>query len=277
MKLRTSFGTVTSSVLAWLYAAILIVPLSYLLLSSVKSNLDIFSHPFGLPTTWRWANYSEAWQIAHLDQALLNSVLVTVVAVLVTLGLAVPAAYSLAMTLNKASDRIQSTFALGFLIPPFAALIPTVLVAIQLGLFQTRTFLVVFLPAGALPLSVLLLTAFMRTIPRELAEAAEMDGAGRWRTLYQVYLPLTMPGIVTVIILQALGFWNEFFYSLVITGTSVANRTIQVALPTSLINDNTKFGLLAAGTVISLIPVYLAYSLAQKRMYEALTEGAVKG
>lgn len=277
MKLRNSFGTVVASVLVWFYAAILIVPLSYLVLSSVKSNLDIFSHPFGLPTTWHWSNYSDAWQIAHLDQALLNSVLVTVVAVIVTLGLAVPAAYALAMTLNKASERIQSTFALGFLIPPFAALIPTVLVAIELGLFQTRLFLVVFLPAGALPLSVLLLTAFMRTIPRELAEAAEMDGAGRWRTLYRVYLPLTMPGIVTVIILQALGFWNEFFYSLVITGTSVMNRTIQVALPTSLINDNTKFGLLAAGTVISLIPVYVAYSLAQKRMYEALTEGAIKG
>lgn len=277
MKLRTSLGTVVSSVLAWFYAAILILPLSYLVLSSVKSNLDIFNHPFGLPTTWHWANYSEAWQLAHLDQALFNSVLVTVFAVLLTLGLAVPAAYSLTMTLNKASERIQSTFALGFLIPPFAALIPTVLVAIQLGLFQTRLFLVVFLPAGALPLSVLLLTAFMRTIPRELAEAAEIDGAGRWRTLYQVYLPLTMPGIVTVIILQALGFWNEFFYSLVITGTAVANRTIQVTLPTSFINDNTQFGLLAAGSVISLIPVYVAYSLAQKRMYEALTEGAIKG
>lgn len=277
MKLRDSFGTVTASVLVWLYAAILIVPMSYLLLSSVKSNLDIFNDPFGLPENWRWSNYSKAWQIAHLDQALLNSVLVTVVAVVVTLGLAVPAAYSLALTMNKASDRIQATFSLGFLIPPFAALIPTVLLAIELGLFQSRLFLVVFLPAGALPLSVLLLTAFMRTIPRELAEAAEMDGAGRWRTLYRVYLPLTMPGIVTVIILQALGFWNEFFYSLVITGTAVANRTVQVALPVSLIGDSTKFGVLAAGTVISLIPVYVAYSLAQKRMYEALTDGAVKG
>lgn len=277
MKLRLTPGTVTAGAFAWVYAAILVLPMAYLLLSSVKTNRQIFASPYGLPTSWIWENYREAWEIAELGRALVNSTYVTAAAVFLTLFLAVPAAYALARTGGKISETIQILFASGFLIPPFAALVPTVLIAIQLGLFKTREFLIIFYPAGALPLSVLLLTAFMKTIPREMAESAAVDGAGHWRTLRTIYIPLAMPGIITVVILQALGFWNEFFYSLVITGTGVAERTIQVALPTALINDNTDFGVLAAGTVISLIPVYLAYVLMQQRMYNALTEGAVKG
>ena len=133
-----------------------------------------------------------------------------------------------------------------------------------------------FLPATALPLSIILLTQFMKTIPHELVESAAMDGAGHFGILTRIFIPLARPGIVSVTILQVLTFWNEYLFSLTITGTSAGIRTVQVALPT-LISDSTNFGVLAAGTVITLLPVYIAYSLMQKRMQEALTAGAIKG
>ncbi len=277
MRFTTTRGTVVAHVLAWAYAALLVLPMLYLVLSSLKGNLDIFTSPYGLPASPQWGNYAEAWRTARLGSALTTSVYVTLASVAVTLLLAVPAAYALARSQGRLSTGVQLAFAAGFLIPPFAALIPTVFLGIELHLYQRAEFLIAFLPATALPLSVILLTAFMRTIPKEMAEAAIMDGASHWRILSRLYVPLSMPGIITVVILQALGFWNEFFYSLVIVGTAPTERTIQVALPIALISENTDFGVLAAGTLLSLVPVYLVYVVLQRRMQEALTAGAVKG
>lgn len=262
--------------LAWVYALLLAVPMYYLVTSAFKSNIEIFANPFSVPGNWMWANFADAWNQARLAQALTNSVLVSGLAVALTLGLAVPAAYALARSENRLAQWITGTFALGFLIPPFAALIPTVILAIQMDLFYTREFLILFLPASALPLSVILLTQFMKTIPKEMVESASMDGAGHRTILLRMFIPLAMPGIISVTILQVLGFWNEYLFSLTITGTGAKVRTVQVALP-SLISQSTNYGVLAAGTVLSLLPVYLAYAMLQKRMQEALTAGALKG
>lgn len=262
--------------LAWVYALLLAVPMYYLVTSAFKNNIEIFANPFGLPGNWIWANFTDAWNQARLAQALTNSVLVSGLAVALTLGLAVPAAYALARSENRLAQWITGTFALGFLIPPFAALIPTVILAIQMDLFYTREFLILFLPASALPLSVILLTQFMKTIPKEMVESASMDGAGHRTILLRMFIPLAMPGIISVTILQVLGFWNEYLFSLTITGTGAKVRTVQVALP-SLISQSTNYGVLAAGTILSLLPVYLAYAMLQKRMQEALTAGALKG
>jgi multiple sugar transport system permease protein len=262
--------------LSWLYALVLAAPLYYLAVSALKTNIEIFNHPFALPEHWLWHNFRTAWQTADLGQALLNSLLISAVAIVLTLGLALPAAFALARLDNRLSRLVTGAFSAGFLIPPFAALIPTVILAIKLHMFYTREFQMLFLPASALPLSVLLLTQFMRTVPPALVESAALDGAGNWRLLVNVFVPIAMPGVVSVAILQLLTFWNEYLFSLTITGTAPDVRTAQVALPT-LISDSTDFGVLTAGTVLTLLPVYVAYSLASRRMQEALTAGAVKG
>ncbi|MDR1294340.1 MAG: carbohydrate ABC transporter permease [Bifidobacteriaceae bacterium] len=265
-----------ATVLSWLYALLLAAPIYYLVVSALKTNIEIFIRPFAIPATWLWENFATAWNSAALGRALLNSVLICAVAIALTLLLAVPASYALARGEGRLSRIITNAFAAGFLIPPFAALIPTVILAIHMGLFFTREFQMLYLPASALPLSVLLLTQFMRTVPRELVESAALDGAGHWHTLTRVFVPIARPGIVSVMILQLLTFWNEYLFSLTITGTAPATRTVQVALPT-LISDSTNYGVLAAGTVLTLLPVYIAYSLMSKRMQEALVAGAVKG
>ncbi|GAA0428166.1 transporter [Acrocarpospora corrugata] len=265
-----------ATILSWLYALLLAAPLYYLVVSALKTNIEIFTRPFALPARWLWDNFGTAWRTADLGRALVNSVFISVVAIVLTLCLAVPAAYALARQDNRLARVITGTFSAGFLIPPFAALIPTVVLAIESGLFGTREFQMLFLPASALPLSVLLLTQFMRTVPQALVESAALEGAGHWRLLISVYVPIARPGVVSVTILQLLTFWNEYLFSLTITGTAPDVRTVQVALP-MLVSDATNLGVLAAGTVLAVLPVYVAYSLMNRRMQEALTAGAVKG
>nr|BFF18121.1 carbohydrate ABC transporter permease [Promicromonospora thailandica] len=253
------------------------MPFYYFIVSAFKTNEEIFESPLALPTTFDLTNVTTAIRQADLGLAVANSVLTTVAALVLTLLLALPAAFALARSTGRAGKVVEGVFALGFLIPSFAALFPTFLLAAALGLFHTRTFVVFLLPATALPLSIVILTSFMRTIPRELEEAASMDGASPLQVLRQVYLPICVPGIATVLLLNFLSFWNAYLYPLILIGPDTAQRTIQVALPTLKVDAGTDYGVLMAGTLFTLLPVYLVYTLLQRQMQRALLSGAVKG
>ncbi|ROR82633.1 carbohydrate ABC transporter membrane protein 2, CUT1 family [Plantibacter flavus] len=277
LPLRDRLGSLTSGTLAWLYAAILLIPFYYFISSSFKTNEEIFESPLALPTSWDLSNFATAFRQADLGLAIANSALTTISALVLTLLLALPAAFALARAQGRLGKVIENVFNLGFLIPAFAALFPTFLLAAAVGLFHTRTFVVLLLPATALPLSIVILTAFMRTIPRELEEAASMDGASTLQVLRQVYLPICIPGIATVLLLNFLSFWNSYLYPLILIGPDTAQRTIQVALPTLKVDAGTDYGVLMAGTLLTLLPVYLVYTVLQKQMQKALVSGAVKG
>lgn len=276
--MRTGYrGRLFAGAAVWLYALLLALPLYFLLVSSLKTNQEIFTAPIALPTEWLFGNYSNAWTRAVMGQALLNSALVAAGAEIITLILVVPASYSLARSRSRVSSSFERIFALGFLIPAFATLVPVLLLSIRLGLFHTREFLTLFLVATTLPLSVILLTQFMRTVPPELVESATVDGAGRFRIMWSIYLPLSLPGVAMIVILNFLAYWNEFLFSLVLVGSDVKVRTVQVALPTLVDQTRTEFGPLLAGTVITLIPVYVLYIILNRRLEGALTAGAIKG
>lgn len=258
-----------------IYAAIIVVPLYYLIISAFKDNLTIFGAPLAFPNSLSLDNFRRADSAARLSSGMINSAVITLGAQALNLLLAIPAAYGIARIPTRASDLVERLFALGFLIPTFAVLVPTFLLAIRLDLYQTRLFLVLFYPATVLPLSVTLLAQFMRIIPIELEESARLDGAGRMRILWHILLPLSLPGIATIVLLNFLSFWNEYIFALIILGSEY--RTVQVALPTLRSQFITEFGLLAAGTVFTLIPVYVMYIILQRRMQDALVAGAVKG
>lgn len=261
--------------LVLVYAALLVIPVYFLVVSAFKDNQGIFGSPLALPSGLDFDNFVRAQEGANLGQAMLNSVILTLSAQLVTLALAIPASYALARVGGRTAAALDRLFALGFLVPAFAVLVPTLLFAVAAGLFRNMIFLVLFYPATVLPLSIVLLTQFMRSIPIELAESATVDGAGQLRILWKIWIPLSMPGIVAVVILNFLNFWNEYIFALVILGPS--SRTVQVAVPTLRSGLVVEYGLLAAGVLISVVPVYLVYILMQRRMHEALTAGAVKG
>jgi multiple sugar transport system permease protein len=269
MKFRKSW--LPAHILVWAYAVLLAVPLYYFLASAFKSNEDIFSSPLSPPTSFGFGNFRTAYESAGLGVAILNSAIVTVFSLALTLGLAIPAA-----SRGRVASAVEKVFSLGFLIPTFAALFPTFLLSAATGLFHTRLFMVLFLPATAMPLSVVILVQFMRTIPPEMEEAARIDGASTFGVLRHIYTPMCMPGIATVVLLNFLTFWNEYLYSLIIIGPDPDLRTIQVALPTLKSQIGTDYGILTAGTVLTLVPVWIVYTVLQKRMQRALVSGAVK-
>ena len=263
--------------LVWVYALILAVPLYYILISAFKTNNEIFNSPAALPTSLDFANFGTAYSAASLGQALWNSAYITIAAELLTLALAIPAAYGLARTEGKVARIVEAIFGVGFLIPAFAALVPTVILAINIDLFYNPLFLILFFPATQLPLSVILLTQFMRAIPKELEESAMTDGASRWAIMWRIYAPMTAPGLVTIALLNFLTFWNEYLFSLSILGTSSKTRTIQVAVPSLVGSNLTDYGVLAAACLLSLLPVFAVYILMQRRMENAFVAGSVKG
>jgi multiple sugar transport system permease protein len=275
---RFTPGIIVSYVLVVLYALLLVVPLYWLFISSFKPRIEILGLPF-IPTFSAGIdNIVSVWNLLDLGDALISSIYITAASLLLTIVLAVPAAYALARSTSRVAIFVERLYALGFLIPGFAALIPTLLLAIQLNLFNTREFMILYLPASAQPLAVILLTQFMRTVPAELEEASRIDGAGRLRTLWSIYLPLSRAGIATVAILNFIGFWNEYIYTLVIVGPDPALRTLQVALPTLQGNQGiTDFALVCAGTLISILPVFIVYIILNRRMEDALVQGALKG
>ena len=260
------------------YAVTLVLPLYWLFISAFKSRTEILSQPFVPTFSAGLANFEEVWQRLDVAPALMSSVYITGVSLALTLVLAVPAAYALARSTGRLAVWVERLYALGFLIPGFAALIPTLLLAIQLGMFGSREFMILYLPASAQPLAVILLTQFMRAVPPELEESARMDGAGRLRILWSVYLPMVRSGVATIAILNFIGFWNEYLYTLIIVGVNPLKRTMQVALPTLQGNQGvTDFALVCAGTVIAVLPVFLVYGVLNRRMEDALVQGAVKG
>lgn len=263
--------------LVWFYAALLALPIYFLIVSSAKSNAEIFGNGLALPSHWTLDNYVAAWNGVSMGQALLNSAFVVVIALAITIGLAVPASYAIARSKSKLGNIIRSYFSMGFLIPGFAALVPTVILAIWVGMFQTKLFLALFLPATALPLAVVLLSQYMMSIPHELEESAIIDGANRFQVLRHIYLPMSMPGIASVVILNFITFWNEYIFALILTGPSVQERTVQVALPMLKGANLIDYGLLSAGAVISVLPVFIAYAILQSRLEGAMAAGALKG
>lgn len=263
--------------LAWLYAAILGLPLYFLVVSSFKDNSAIFNDPFALPTRLDFSNFALAWNRVDLGAGLMNSAITTIASLILTLALALPAAYAIARAKGNAGQLVERFFALGMLIPAFAALVPTLLMSVYVGLFQTRTFFVLFQPATALPLSVILLAQFMRAVPNELEESARIEGAGQIRILVSIYLPIIVPGIVTITILNFLNFWNEYLFALVLIGPDPALRTVQVALPNLASQTGTQYAVLLAGALVTMVPVYAVYLILQRRLEDALLQGAVKG
>ncbi len=259
-----------------LYALLIIIPLYFVLVSAFKDNADIITRPLVLPAAINFRKFIEAQQNVDLLRAILFSTGVTIGAELVTLLIAFPASYAVARIQTRLSTIVESVFSLGFLIPGLAILMPIYLMAAKAGLLYNPVALVILYPAFNLPLSMILLTSFMRKIPRELEESAVMDGGNVLQIIGYIFLPISSPGIITVAVLNFINMWNEYLFALILMDSN--NRTIQLA--TALLRANQRsvdYGIIAAGVVISMVPVYIAFVLFQEKIMNGMLAGAVKG
>ena len=260
---------------AILYSLLIILPLYFVLVSAFKDNPQIILSPLAPPGTLDFRKFIQAQDAGNLLHAIFISSLVTIGSELVTLLLAFPASYAVARIPTRLSGMTEVVFSLGFLIPALAILMPIYLMTARSGLLYNPLALIIIYPAFNLPLSMILLSSFMRKLPRELEESAMMDGGSVLQILVYIFFPICLPGIVTTLVLNFLNIWNEYLFALILMGPE--SRTIQLAL--ALLRANQRqldFGLIAAGVVISMIPVYIVVFAFQERIMSGVLTGAVR-
>jgi raffinose/stachyose/melibiose transport system permease protein len=252
------------------------VPIIYLLLASFKSVQDFFARPYGLPTTWEWQNYTRAWDEANVSVTLTNSVIVTTGAVLACTLLAALASYGLSQRDKALITPLYILFASGMLIPVQMIVLPLFILLRQLGLFGTLFSLIFPYMALGLPLAILILVPFFATIPSDLQAAARIDGANEWQVFWTVMLPLVRPALASVMILNGVWMWNEFFIPLVIAIKPLI-QTLPVGIMSFVGVYSTEWGLVFASVVVSALPVVIAYVFLTRQFVAGISAGAIKG
>ena len=266
----------TRRVALGVYALIIVVPLLVVVFGTVKTTQQLFAGPLGLPTTPTGANYATVVGNGEIVVALRNSVVVTVCVLLVTLALATTAAFAFARLRGVLAAAAYGFVVAGMAIPVQASMVPQFVLFDLLGLTDSLLGLVVVQSVTGLPIAVFILTGFMRTLPRELFEAADLDGASPWRTFRSIVLPLSTPSLAAAAIFLLVISWNDLLYPLLLI-TDPAKRTLPLTLLGFTGEYLTDYPLLFTGVVLASAPLALAYVFLQRWFVAGLTAGSVKG
>ena len=266
---------IAGGLLGWIWLAVVVVPVYYILVTSVRNQNDLFSqNPLSLPSHVTFGAYRKVFQ-NHFLRYIWNSVFVTVVTVAIILLVTFMVAYMIVRRNDKWSRRVYKFIITGLAIPMQAVIIPVYYLIIRIGLYDTLWALILPSAAFAIPISVMILTNFLRDIPQSLFEAMSVDGASEFTTMTKLAVPMVRPAIITVAIYDGLNVWNGFLFPLILT-QSADNRVI----PLSLWLFQGQFtvdtpGILAA-VVISVLPILTAYIFGRKQLVAGLTAGFSK-
>jgi sorbitol/mannitol transport system permease protein len=262
---------------AWLATLLFFFPVFWMVLSSFKEEQDANTSPKLLfsPTLDRYNDVTSTTSgLLSFREAFFNSFWVVTVSTVVVLLLAIPAAYALAIRpVPKWRDVLFFFISTKFL-PVVAAILPLWILARNLDLLNTRLVLMILYTGMNLPLAVWMLWSFFREIPRELVEAAEIDGAGLRGQLLSVILPIALPGLAATALLCVIFAWNEYFYAVQLNPAN--GSTIPIWVTTNISTRGNFLAKLSAASVLACIPVVLAGWLAQKRMIRGLSMGAIR-
>jgi len=271
--LRSEWWT---TLLAGTIVLVLAVPFFWMISAAFRPTSDIFAiPPKWLPWPLTIANFRDVLELTNFERAFANSAFITLTATLVTLLLACPAAYAFARYSFRGRRILLLSTLVTQLFPAAMLLIPLYRVWARLGWFDTYQALIVTYVAFNLPLSIWLLTAFFRTVPRDLEDASLVDGASRISTFLRITLPLSRPGLAASAIYVAIGLWQEFLFAVSFT-TSPDKRTVSVALYSFVGERGTEWSLILATAVMITIPVLLLFGPVQRQFVQGLSAGAVK-
>lgn len=257
-----------------LAVAFALLPVLLTVQASFKTLYDFYDNALGFPAKWEWHNYVNVWRDAHIPEYARNSLTVTGVSVPLILALSCLAGYGLTRYQFAGNRWIYLFFIAGLLVPIQLTILPTVFQMKTLHMVNSLSGLIVTSVAFGLPFSVFLMSGFMRTLPRELAEAAQLDGAGEFRAFWDVMLPLTRPALATVAILNGVAIWNDFFLPLILAPDV---PTLQVGVNNLRGYYSTDWGSIFAGVTLAALPVLVAYWLLTKQFIRGLSAGALKG
>lgn len=255
-----------------------VVPILWTIMQSFKTSQEFFSDPWALPSVFNLTNYVNAWNKANMSAYFLNSVYVTFMSTAFMMLLAIPTSYCLARFKFFGSELIMLAMTLGLFIQPTYILVPLFLLAAKLNLLNNLTGLSLIYAVIQLPFSIFILTGFIKGVSREYEEAAEIDGCTRLQTIRHVILPLIRPGVITVLIFNFMGFWNEYAMAFTLL-TIDEKKTLPVGLQNlmEVQRFSTDWGALFAGMVIVIIPTIIIYIFLNKKLTESVNVGGIKG
>lgn len=268
----------------------ILLPVAWVFMASVKENSEFYGDPWALPMGIHLQNFADAWNKAHMGQYMLNSVVVTAMALALLLVVALPAAYVLARFRFKARKFLNVCFMGGLFINVNYIVVPIFLMFVGADRFIKQTmdmssfflnnhFIVALVYAStALPFTIYLLSGYFATLPVAFEEAAYVDGASYFRTMTSIIMPMAKPSIITVILFNFLSFWNEYIISMTLL-PDVSAKTLPVGLMNLMKAQNAaaQYGQMYAGLVMVMLPTLILYICVQKKLTQGMTLGGLKG
>ena len=275
---RYTWKTFAREMLLLFVALLFSIPLYLLLVFPLKSPEDAYTKPTSIPTDPTLDNFRQAWKGSggvSLGEAMVNSLIITIGSVLALLLIGSLAAYVLARRPGKLSTTLFLIYVLGFIIPFQLAIVPLYVAMRNLHLIGTYLGMILLYTGLLMPLTVFLYTGFIRVLPREYEESAQVDGAGVWRTYARVVFPLLRPVTGTVAVLSGIVIWNDFFGPLIfLSGTDKA--TLPVVIYSFVGDFTSQWNLIFACVMISIVPVFCFYLMAQRQLIRGFT-GGIRG
>ena len=272
-----------------LLAVLILVPVLWVFMASIKETVEHYGNPWALPTHAHWQNFADAWQKADMGAYMGHSVLVTGLALIILLVVALPASYCLARFKFVSQKLLNTCFMAGLFINVNYIVVPIYLMLADgdkwlkntLGngfLLNNHIVVAIVYAATALPFTIYLLSSYFATLPHDFEEAAYIDGAGYFRTMLEIIFPMAKPSIITVILFNFLSFWNEY----IIVKTLCTDKEMWT-LPAGLLNlmqaqqSAAEYGPMYAGLVLVMLPVLILYICVQKNLTKGMTVGGLKG
>ena len=266
------------------------VPVAWVFMASIKENSEFYGNPWAMPAGFYFHNFVDAWGKARMGEYLLNSVIVTVLALLILLVVALPAAYVLSRFEFKGRKFWNAAFMGGLFINVNYIVVPIFLMLVDGDKFFLNNFgkgfllnnifvLAVVYAATALPFTIYLLSGYFSTLAHDYEEAAYIDGAGYGRTMIKIIFPMAQPSIITIILFNFLSFWNEYIIAMTLLSDPKGGRTLPVGLMqlTQAQQSAAQYGQLYAGLVLVMLPTLILYICVQKKLTQGMTLGGLKG
>jgi N-acetylglucosamine transport system permease protein len=267
-------AAVISHTLLVLWSVVVILPLLWTVLSSFKTTKEILASPFSLPQRLVLENYVSAWDTAGIGRFFFNTVIVVGCALVLVMVLGAMCSYVLARFRFWGNRAIYYLMLAGLTFPVFLAIVPLFFILRSLNLLNTLQGLITVYVAFALPFTVFFLFAFFKALPEEIYEAAQLDGAGEWRTFFQVMLPMARPGMASVAIFNFLGLWNQFLLPVALNTDQTKYVLSQgMASFASQAGYSVDYGALFAAVVITVLPVLVVYVIFQRQLQGSVAQG----
>lgn len=259
-----------------LFALLILAPLSVVFFATLKTTSELYGNPLSLPPNPTLDNYGRLFAAESMVVYFLNSVVVTLGSVFFILLLGSLAAYAISRLGGFVATALFAFFVAGLLVAPQVYMIPLYVIVDSLGLVDSLLGIILVSISFQLPVAVLILTGFMRSLPKDLLDAAFVDGATEWVTYRRIVLPLTRPALATVATFSFVITWNDLLFPLLFLKTDV-NKTLPLALLEFRGQYLTDYPLLFSGVIVATIPMLVAYVFLQRYFIEGMTAGSVKG